>query len=58
MIQFCGVCRPHEQDNIHGLNRRVMNPTGKDPTRARCTVCGALATIKKAEDTPARKEKK
>lgn len=58
MIQFCGVCRPHEQDNIHGLNRRVMNVTGKDPTKARCTVCSALVTVKKAEDTPARKEKK
>lgn len=56
MIQLCSTCRPHEQDSMHGLGRRVMNIT-KDPTKARCTVCKTLVTVQKVE-LPTRKEKK
>lgn len=57
MIQLCPSCRAHEQDRMHGLGRRVMNLT-KDPTKARCTVCNLLVTVKKQDDAPVRKEKK
>lgn len=57
MIQFCAMCKSHEQDTMHGLGKRVMNAT-KDPTKVRCTVCKTLVTVQKTVNEPVRKEKK
>lgn len=57
MIQLCPMCKPHEQDYMHGLNKRVMNAT-KDPTKCRCTICKTLVTVQKTVNEPVRKEKK
>lgn len=46
MIIKC-LCQHPDQDRIHGLGNRVMNPT-KDPTRARCTSCKSLVSVTKS----------
>lgn len=34
-------CQSAFQDEVYGKGNRVWNPTGKDATGYRCTVCGA-----------------
>lgn len=46
MITNCTKCETwgHEQDKMYGKGQRVHNQM-KDPTKARCTVCGNIKTV-------------
>ena len=56
MILKC-ICAHPAQDKIHGAQNRVANQT-KDPTKAKCTVCGTLIKINNVVITKEKKNKK
>lgn len=60
MILSCEKCSGwgHEQDSLHGKGQRVHNQM-KDVSKARCTVCGNVRSVKTSVvpvNLPKRKE--
>jgi hypothetical protein len=55
-VLSCSCVNSH-QDAIHGVGKRVMNPTAKkDPPEYRCTSCGS--TRNKGGNIDTKKKKK
>ncbi len=51
-ISACENCRPHQQDEIHGLKRRVFNLKAlksDNKQDMQCTVCGTIKSYKSGE---------
>jgi hypothetical protein len=55
MIVKC-ICSYPPQDALHGKGNRVANLTKhRDPTKVRCTVCGALISVSSKESSSEKK---